>query len=471
MLRSASRAARRRQRAAATRRRPWAILLVPLLCGAACTSYVATNQLGPLLADKQYDKALASLRRLDTGTSRLLYGYERGLVLHQANRFVESNSVLDSAETVWEDLYTRSISREAGALLVSEAVREYRGERFEAALLHYYKIMNYLQLGDVEAAAVQSRRLDHRLQVMKDAGGSCYLDDPFLQYLNGMVLERAGEWNEADVSMRKALESYRSLAVTYGVEVPSRLACDLADNALRLGAAEEAKSYRDDGHCPAPEPGTGRLRLFLECGTIAFKQDENIVLPIFKNEIRDDLDRDAYCRTLAARRGQPVPQDVELEYLLRISLPRLVEIPSGIASARIIASAPGDMNHTTWALVGENCTAHARRAFEAEQGTVFLRAVARGLAKYLAKRQAEKKGGEAAGLFVNLFNVVTETADTRCWSTLPDRILLAGLDLPAGTYDLHVELCDAAGTVGSTFDIPNVAIAAERASFLNYRIY
>lgn len=113
-------------------------LLWLLVCGlAGCSSYVSTSQqLRPLVRDGRYDVALEKIAPLNSETSRLLYLYERGLLLHQQDHFEESNAALEQAEELRDDLYTRSLSREAGALLVSEGVRQYRGERFEVALLH-----------------------------------------------------------------------------------------------------------------------------------------------------------------------------------------------------------------------------------------------------------------------------------------------------------------------------------------------
>jgi len=161
-----------------------------------------------------------------------------------------------------------------------------------------------------------------------------------------------------------------------------------------------------------------------------------------------------------------------VEYLLRVSMPRLVETPSEIQSARITAHAEDDTTRLgTWTVLGQNCTALARAAFEEEQGTILFRTIVRGLAKYVAKEQAEKKSGEVAGAIVNLLGVATETADTRCWSTLPDRILVGSLDLPPGRYTLQIELFDRAGTMDDRFEIPGVEIRGGHASFLNYRIY
>jgi hypothetical protein len=320
---------------------------------------------------------------------------------------------------------------------------------------------------------VQARRLGQRLAVLQDQAKAVYADDPFLEYLTGMVFAAAGAPDEADVSYRRALEAYRDTPQA-GDQLPPRLYCDLADIAGQLGDREEAARYRSEGSClPAPErrpPGT--LRLFLECGYVAYRSANEIFLPIFKNEIHDDMDVDAFATTLAGRHGMSPPAHVEVEYLLRVSLPVLVDTPSGIQHARITAVAAGDTSRPhTYAVVASDVSARARRAFDAAQPSIFARAVARGLAKYLAKRKAEKQGGRLAGFAMNLAGVVTESADTRCWSLLPEKILLGQMDLPEGEYTLRVELLAPSGQPGDTFEIPGVRIASGRSTFLDSRVH
>lgn len=445
-----------------------------------CASHVATTTttLRPLVRDGKYDLALQRIEFLNSGTSRLLYHYERGLLLHQQQRFEDSNAAFDLAEELYGDLYTRSVSRETGALLLSEVVREYRGERFEASLVHYYKIMNYLRLGDLEDAAVECRRLDHRLDVFAGTEAASYRGDPFLRYLTGLVYAANGDRNDADVSLRLALEGYRARGAEAGPPLPGRLLCDLAANATALGATTEARAYREEGSCPPSRArATGTLRLFLECGEVAFKNESSIVLPIFKSEIQPELDRSAYANVLVSRYGQAVPPETEVEYLLRISMPVLVETPSGIVRARIIAAqrpadAGGDTVRTAISTVAAmDLNAFARRAFEEAQPALLLRATVRGLAKYLASREAEKRGGEGLGWAVNLIGLATETADTRCWSTLPESIQFATLDLAPGTYDLTVELYDRGGSLDFRFELPGVAVEVAKETFLAHRVY
>jgi hypothetical protein len=431
------------------------------------------------VAGGDLEAAMKTIEPLAEGGSRLLYLYERGLILHLEDRFEESNAALDAAEQLHDDLYTRSLSREAAALLTNDAVVEYRGPRYEAAILHYYKTLNYLYQGDIESAAVECRRLEHRLQVFHDAGGSFYRNDPFLTYFSGLVRAAAGEPAEADVSLRNALAAYRELQAQYEVDIPGKLLCDLSRNAARLGAGDEAADYAAEGDCAPLTPGHGNITLFLECGTIAYKDQEEILLPIYHTEITDDLDRDAFAAKLAARRGwrRSKRETAKLDYVLRVAFPRLVATPSGVAVARVeafpipkegVAARPAASTTTVRAA---NWTKLAQASFAEDEATLLLRATARAFLKYLATRQTEKKHGEVAGWLMNALGAVTEAADTRCWSTLPEQVLLARFDLPAGTYRLAVALQGRDGDVDFDFDIPDVVVRPGQNTFLSHRVY
>jgi hypothetical protein len=93
------------------------------------------------------------------------------------------------------------------------------------------------------------------------------------------------------------------------------------------------------------------------------------------------------------------------------------------------------------------------------------------LTKYIAFKTAEEKKGEAAGFLVNLFNVATESADTRSWLTLPNNIQMSRLPLPAGTFDLKLTFYDQANREISSTNIPNVIIKENDYTFLNYRTF
>ena len=437
-----------------------------------CASQMARSPYVKSYVDGQdFAAALEEIEQIDKGTSRLLYLYEKGLVLHYSARYDESNEALEEAERLYDDLYTKSLSRELGSLLTSDNIIQYRGERFETALVHYYKILNYLSISRPEEAVVECRKLNNRLRTFADSGDSVYVNDPFLQYLTGMVYFEAGEVQDADVSLRVALDTYNALEKRYGVDVPVSLYCDLIRCAETLGDEEAASRYRDAADsCGAPGPGErfGTVNVFLECGYVSYKVEENVVFPIYKNEVGEDTDVDEFARGLTLRYGQPVDTGLELDYLLRIALPAMVPSPEPFVDAGVRVYVDGKPRRTRVQVV-ENLDALAFEAFESHRGLIMVKTVSRALAKYLAKQGADKENA-LAGWLVNLFNVATEGADIRSWATLPQTIRMARLVLPEGTYDLEIILHNQIGDEEESYAIKDVKVIPGRSTFLSYRI-
>ena len=52
--------------------------------------------------------------------SRLLYLMDRGMTLHFAAQYEESNTYLEQADELVEDMYTKRLTDEASAVLISD---------------------------------------------------------------------------------------------------------------------------------------------------------------------------------------------------------------------------------------------------------------------------------------------------------------------------------------------------------------
>ena len=463
-----------------------AIALVLAAVLSACSTYhVRSVDIKYSFTQSDYEDALKRIENIDRGTSELLYLYEKGLVLHYQNQYVESNELFERAELLLEELYTKSITRELAALTVTDNIAKYRGESYEAVLVNYFKILNYLYLGDIDGALVECRRVNYKLQYLIDTEGVFFTDDPFIQYLTGMVYRIGAEINEADVSFRVALDEYRELAEDYGTDVPELLYCDALKTAELLGDFQAADSVMM--YCPQmPPPEYGTLNLFLECGFVAHLEERKVVLPIFKKD--DTSDVDAFAEVLAAREGVPVSSydgNVTIDYVLKIAMPVLVPTPvpwdRAVVKPIVIPGSVGETKSVSAASLGsdgpafsadvvDNVDAYSAAAFEETYGKVLFRTIVRALSKYAAKDGAAKKD-EVLGWLVNWFNVATESADTRCWATLPEKILMSRLVLPVGRYDLSIDLIDAGGQIVETIVIEDVSIESGRTVFLNHRIF
>ncbi|MCH8295185.1 hypothetical protein IH992_29230 [Candidatus Poribacteria bacterium] len=444
--------------------------------------------------ERDFEGALAHLDEGGKGKAKLPYLFERGLITHYANRFDESNQALEIAELISEDLYTKSISKEVASLLTSDNVRPYSGTQYERLLIHYYRALNYVYLDLPDEALVECRRAGQLLQYYADKDPTYkFTGAAFLSYLSGILYEWTGDWNDAYISYRWAEKGYNQYEEHLGVPFPKDVGYALVRLARMLGFSEEAERYAQFyGEPPQPAPGSGELILIYESGFVPQKTEVNIVLPIFttdkfgsEEEEENDDDDNKKKRNQKRKRKRNKQEDkeiwefadeltsrrdlqyekVNLEYLLRVAIPaytsnrpQLVGVEAQVDNVRVSG------------VLAEDVQAAALATFAAEQKTILLRTVVRALLKYLGFRRAEKEG-ELVGRLVNLFNVVTESADTRSWETLPNQIFLVRMSLPPGTHDVTLTFLDNRNQRIRTEILPDVEIQANGKTFLNYRTF
>ncbi|MDH4036538.1 MAG: hypothetical protein OEX18_02990 [Candidatus Krumholzibacteria bacterium] len=447
-----------------------AAVLAVLACAAlACSNYVRrSTAIRGAVATGQYEAALDQISEIDPSNSLLLLLYEQGMVQHCQGDYAASNLSFERSEAVLDALYTRSITRGLASMAISETVEQYRGDPFEALFVNYYKILNYLALGDVEDAMVECRRINRRLQMFQDGGETYFVNEPFLQYLTGLVYTRGGERTDAEVSYRLATRLYDDPQFAAMTPTPPTVFCDAAALARAVGDREAVAEYAQRAECP--DDGLARVNVLLDCGEIVAKGEESIVLPILENDTWNDDDEFAW--ELRNRYGQPYDRR-RVKYWLKVALPTLLPVPPRytrvVVRARSADGRTGESAETV-AMMVENLDEHARRAYEEKQGTLFVRAIVRALIKYAAFNAADKKD-DGLGAVVNLFNVVTETADTRSWSTLPQAIWMARLDLPPGEYRIEADLYSADGVKGASATFSGVQVRHGAMVFRSARIF
>jgi hypothetical protein len=473
-------------RRAAVRTAARLALAAALLGAAGCSTYADRHErLRTDLAAGRFDEALAGLDAAARDQDRLANLLEKGLVLHHADRWAESNAVFEEAELLAADLYTKSVSEAVVSLVTNDGAIAYRAAPFEMALVPYYRALNYVYLDDREEAVVEARKAELHLREYAEVaralrddgdGGAEALDDDaldndaFLHYLRAMLLDWGGETNDAFIAYRQAALAYRDAEGLLDVATPPWLGADLLRAGTALGFAAELDELR--AQLPEllptspPATGTGEVVLFLETGFAPRRISREADVPIFTSDGRRD-DRDAWGLSLRHRYERGWDRDQKIDYWLRFALPELVDEPSAVAGARVSA---GTIGGRTRAVPVEDIAGRSRRYFQDAQGRIVLKTIVRALAKYAAQEQAEDKG-KVAGLLVNLLGAATEQADTRNWLTLPRGIAMARLALPPGTHDLRVDLVDAQDRRLETREISGVAVVEGGWTFLSRRIF
>ena len=420
-----------------------------------------------------FDGALIELDAGGKGEAKLPYLFERGLITHYGDQFDESNRTFELAEITSDDLYTKSISREAVSLVTSDNLRAYAGTQYERLLIHYYRAFNYVYLNMPDDALVECRKASRLLQFYADADENYeFVGAAFTAYLSGILYEWAGDWNDAFIAYRWAERAYKQYEEVLGIPFPQDVGESLVRLARKLGFREEFEKYAAIyGEPSESAPGSGELILLYETGFVPPKIEENIVFPILKTDpiVRDDADRDEkevreYSRTLMRRRNRRY-KEVEIEYLLRVAIPAYrSNRPSivGIDATTANGGASG--------VLVEDIEAAAMKTFESELPTIMLRTVVRGVLKYLGFRRVNQEG-ETLGKLVNLLNVVTESADTRSWQTLPNQIFLVRMRLPAGKHNVRLVFSDHANRQVKADTLNDVVIWKNDTTFLNYRTF
>ena len=446
--------------------------LLALLCLSLGCSPYSMEEVRLAFEGGDYDAALIELDTDGKGEAKLPYLFERGLITHYGDKFDESNRTFELAEITSDDLYTKSISREAVSLLTSDNLRSYAGSQYERLLVHYYRAFNYVYLNMPDDALVECRKASRLLQFYADSDENYeFVGAAFIAYLSGILYEWAGDWNDAFIAYRWAERAYKQYG-DMGIPFPQDVGESLVRLARKLGFREEFERYAAAYGEPSENlPDSGELILLYETGFAPFKIEENIVFPILKIDpiVQEDADRDEkkvreYSRTLVRRRNRRY-KEVEIEYLLRVAIPayrsnrpRIV----GIDASTAHGGASG--------VLVEDIEAAAMKTFESELPTIMLRTVVRGVLKYLGFRRANQEG-EVVGKLVNLLNVATESADTRSWQTLPNQIFLVRLRLPVGKHNITLSFSDRANRRVKTDTLEIVVFWKNDKTFLNYRTF
>ncbi len=416
----------------------------------------------------------------------ILYYMDRGMTLHLAGRYQESNQYLEQAEQKIEDLFTKRITAEAAAFLTNDNLLPYGGEDFEKVMINLIKALNYMYLGKNEDALVEARRVDHKLNLINDRYAdkkNAYKEDAFARYLAGILYETAGdeELNNAWVSYRKSLVTYKDYNSFYKTPVP----VIAVDDALRLSYALEQQDILEDIRKEYPEiewrtkdipANQGELIFITYNGKAPIKEDYFIDLPLSPEAIAiviatadENNQVKTAVRSISALKGQ----------MIRIALPKFVPQKSNVAYAEIYLNPKdGDSGAYGKTVLVENITAIALRNLEDRILRITAKAVARAAVKKIlaltVEERAKKEGGPMAGLLLGAVAhaaaFATEQADKRSWRTLPDEIQLARINVPPGTYDLQIRYVGKNGAIIEQRSIPDITIKSGEKRFISNRI-
>ena len=442
------------------------------------------------LATGRHERALA-LVGADSARAgdELLRLQHEGLVAHYAGRWEQSSEALERAFAMAEDRYTKSVSRALLSMITSDRVLPYDPPHPERLLLHYYGALNYLRRDEPDEAAVEARRLGHRLQRSLDGeiGETPPALGRALSRFAGAVFEAAGQANDAAVAYRRA-RAFAERAGKGAVEraeedsTVARAAADGPVAAADPAAEPPGWQGRDKAAGGGPPDGsgggedearrTGEVLVVVERGFVAHREQRDLTLFLFPDEVRrlrrvrhrtrrdgDDADMDAALEvarrvagrtfggsrsfTSHGRRARDRNDDGD-PILVRIAWPELRETsrPSGTVRLRVDGDAVAGRPAVRADLSGAVREAYrGRRVLDLAK--TLLRAVTKeAVADALEEAVSgeDETLGEVVGWTARIAGALLERADTRSWHLLPATLELHRVRLPAGTHRLEAVL-------------------------------
>ncbi|WP_321394810.1 hypothetical protein [uncultured Desulfuromusa sp.] len=365
-------------------------------------------------------QALDLLEKGDRSGDRnqLLFLLERGTVLHQMGEYRQSiTQLLEAAQLIDQFEFVR-ISEQAGSLVTNEWLTRYKGEYSERLWVHSYLMMNYLLLGAYDDALVEAKQALMRLQEYPEALNSDY----FTRALIALCFATLGEDNDAYLVYRKLADDLPN---------PAPVAADIVSHAGRLGMVDEVEKYRS--FIPGTvSPEESELVLFVANGRIPLKQAGNVVLP---PSIR-----------------------FAFPYYSAVKTP-----PLGINNVW-----PHQWRYLP--LISTDLGGVARKALDARKTRIIAKESLRVATKEAIAQSVGNKNDVAAEALVRVALFLLEEPDTRSWQTLPGRLTLVRIPLPAGHHKLQLEFESAGFNRWHVVDLPDIQLRQGQRVFYSLRL-
>jgi hypothetical protein len=394
----------------------------------------------------------------DVSGDNALLLLDRSLILQQLGDTKLSSRDLETADKQIEFLdFSRGTTDEIGKYLFSDDTGPYRAPPYEKLMINTMNMVNYLVRGDLNGARIEARRFTVMQDYLKDKESADAALMGAGSYLAGFVFEYSnepqtalryydealqyGEFRTLDRAIVRlsARASYRTPRIT---EVLKRAGVADASSggapasspptAGGEGAPSEsvpAESVPSTPTIPAPGAEDGEVLVILCFGRVPAKKAERVPIGL--------------ALTYAAGAISPADHS-RANALAAQGLVTWVNYPT-LDKARGGYDVPMfQLEGRTQNLDGVPVDKLTIAAWEEAKGTVVASAITRMIARVVAGEAARQATGDdgVGGLLISLATQATLTAadtpDTRSWSTLPARIALGRVRVPAGKHAVRI---------------------------------
>lgn len=392
-----------------------------------------------------YDIMNSNVDRWQKNRNALLYYWNKGTFAWMLGKYEESSELFMTSDYFLEDMY-KNYANIAASFFVNDKVKQYTGEDHERIIFQYYQILNFMEMGNLENALVQARRmqlelnrLDDRYKDLEGNKNGRYQEDAFAYVLIGLVYEAAHDEGNAYIAYKNAYRIYsEAYATNFKMMIPQQFLKDLMRLAYRNGYDQDLERYQTETGIPFEKAwlrDEGNAVVFWNNGLSPVKEEVALTFTIIHGSnagwatftnAQYGFSFPIFVGTDNTKEGSAFSQ---LEFV-KVSFPKYFMRGALYTQASVLSDGqayPMDL--------AEDVSAIAFKVLEDR----FLREIGKALTRTALKKASEyqmRKENPEAGAALGLVNLITEQADTRSWESMPHQISYTRLKLEKGLHHL-----------------------------------
>lgn len=410
----------------------------------SCATYYTRNvKFQNAVSEGRLDDAKSILekdKKEAEGRNKFLWQVNTGYVESMQANFEASNVAFNQADYIAED-YHKNIGAEALALVSNPMMKPYKPEDFEVVMVNCYKAFNYLQINDLDNALVEAKRINIKLNALNDKypnNKNRYRNDAFAHVMMGLIYDANGDYNNAFIAYRNALETYETdYTSQFNVTAPEQLKRDILRTAYKTGFYTELQEYETKFNMKyEPQKDQANLVFFWLNGFGPVKAEWSINFTLIPGQggmmtfVNEEMGINF---PFFIGSGQENSSLSNLRFL-RVAFPKYVERQAVFNQANI------ENNGTQYPLYkSEDINQIAFKTLHDR----MMREMANSLLRLAMKKSIEmvaSNENKGLGAVVSIANALTEKADTRNWQTLPYSISYTRVPLNEGENKIKLNV-------------------------------
>ena len=369
----------------------------------------------------------------DMGSNNALFVLDRASIQQSAAQFERSQRDFEAADKAIDMLdLAHNAADSIGEYMFSGSSGKYRAPPYEKLLINTLDMLNYLERRDLNGARIEARRLAVMQRYVADELKE--RDNPVL----GLGASLAGLTFEKSDQVDEALRWYdQALEFTGFASLKQPVKALMQRGMYRSPRLEDLAKSAGEPDRPLSETGEGEIVFVVGYGRVPHKLAERVPIGL----------------ALTWYSGALAPGDVDAANRIAaqglvtwINFPTLGRERGGFALPSCVLD-----GHPVALEEAVDVTRQVRAEWKKIEGKVIVSAITRMVSRYAAGSIAGAAAGAASkndlvGTLLSLGTQVTLTAldtpDTRSWETLPARIAIARVRVPAGRHAVRLTARD-----------------------------